>query len=108
VKFVAPAALILLVIAAGLTFAYRADYGNLPWDGGPDRLQWCDRRYYFSAPHERPGRDRPLKPIFKAPPLIGDQVYAERSTCGGNGTVLTLYRGVGDGEYAVYGLSGGP
>jgi hypothetical protein len=99
---------LLLVAAAGLTFAYRAAYGNFPWDGGPDRLRWCDRRYYLSSPKERAARDRPLKPIFRAPPLIGSRVYAERPTCEGKRTVVALYRSVGDGEYAVYGLSGGP
>jgi hypothetical protein len=99
-------ALALCVAALGLTVAYRAAYGNFPWDGGPDRVQWCGRRYYLDPGHV--GADRPLTPIFRAPPLVGARVYAVRPTCGGATTELILYRSVGDAEYAVYALSGGP
>ena len=107
-KYVALLVLVLVVAAGGLTLAHRRAYGNFPWDGGPDRVQWCERSYHRS-PEDKGLRDNlRLQPIFRALPLVGDRFYARRSANCAERPELLLYRGKGDGEYNVYALTGGP
>ena len=101
-------ALVVLVVSGGLTVAYRWAYGSLPWDGGPDRVQWCDRKYNRPAERERLDRDVQLGLIFRAPPLVGDRFYARGDVDCGSRTETLVYRSMGDGEYELYALSGGP
>jgi hypothetical protein len=112
----------LLVLTAGfvalLSVAlYRNAYGNLPWQGLPERLGWCGRDY--NSDHS-PSRWTPrmsqggVHPAFRAPPIVGRQVFSDFSpeeierkrdaneVCG-----LLLYVKSGD-EYMTYALSGGP
>ena len=107
-KYVAVVVLVFVVVAGGLTLAHRWAYGSFPWDGGPDRVRWCDRSYHRSPEDKDLGRDLRLKPIFRAPPLVGDRFYARRSAKCADGPELIIYRGKAGGEYDAYALSGGP
>ena len=107
-KYVALVVLVFVVAAGGPTLAHRWAYGTFPWGGGPDRVQWCERSYHRSPEDRGLGHDLRLKPIFRAPPLVGDRFYARRSANCAERPELLIYRSKGDGEYDAYALTGAP
>jgi hypothetical protein len=99
---------VCVVAFAALAIPYRATYGNWPAQGGPARLHWCGRVYLRdpSRPVSRHTFSR-LAPVFRAPPLVGRQVFASVAPAGA-ACPRVLYRREGSDRYALYALSGGP
>jgi hypothetical protein len=105
VKYAVCALLVVAVVVAGL--AYRSAYGNFPWAGRPDRVQWCDRTCYADRPPTRQSRPPGSRPVLRAVPLVGARFYAPAgSRCDEVATVL--FRDDGSRRLVVYALSGGP
>jgi len=117
------AALVLGALAASYSVYYRAAEHDWPWEGDPARLSMCGRDFYpdsdtYTAARARTrGVDvRRLYPAFRAPPIIGSQVYsdltpAERASINrqpGEGCGGSLIIEDAPGAYRIYTLSGGP
>jgi hypothetical protein len=65
--------------ATALALAYRAAYTNWPWQGAPQRLSWCGRHYLRGGgPAKTKGAvaSIPLHAVFRAPPLVGREVFS--------------------------------
>ncbi len=100
--------------------SYRKSYGNWPWAGSPDRLDWCGRRYYLQdTVTPLPGRYDPRTVIFRAPAVIGRQVLSDRTRAQiereqpaaeriGGACGVFLYRRTGGTQFKLYVLSGSP
>jgi hypothetical protein len=114
----------LAVLVPLLLGWYRATMHNWPWDGDPARLSICGRDYYpdpamrdvTAAQMRADGYDlNHLYPVFRAPALIGPQVYSDTSPprraaprqpgepCSGS-----LIIEDSPGHYLPYELSGSP
>lgn len=112
----------LVAVFAGLLVWYRATLHNWPWEGDPARLSICDRDYYPGDQAESTKQIRgdgfdphQLYPVYRAPPLIGPQVYADASPAKraaprdpGEPCTGSLLIQDSPGRYRVYSLSGGP
>jgi hypothetical protein len=101
--------IVCVVALAALAVAYRAKYGDWPGQGGPERLHWCGRNYLRDpspSVSRRAASGLVSHPVFRAPPLVGRQVFASLAPTGV--CAVTLYRHVGSDRYALYALSGGP
>jgi hypothetical protein len=118
------AAVLALAVSGALVW-YRATYHNWPWEGAPARLTACGRTYerveglIDRAAALENGAFKRLYPLFRAPPLIGHQVYSvfspsrrselrehggAEASCAG----LGVYLEEGPGRYRAYVLLGGP
>ncbi|HWK28404.1 MAG TPA: hypothetical protein VNS09_17700 [Solirubrobacter sp.] len=95
------------VCVAAITLGYRSAYWSFPWNGGPDRVKWCERTYlrHGSEPLSPSG---PVAAILRAPPLVGDRFYVTTPARCRDVAPTLLYRDVGEGRYEAYALSGGP
>jgi hypothetical protein len=98
---------ILAVVAVGV-LVYRDNYDNWPWDSAPDRLSWCGRTYLHRSGTTGAPREQ-LHPVFRAPPVIGRQVFAtvtaeqaERRQRAGEICEFALYVRTDDDRYAPY------
>lgn len=111
--------IVLLVVAltamAGVAFVRsRAVFGTFAFWGMPERIDYCDRRYYKAgevegSPREfvalvsgrrewqRIGRTYAARPIYAVVQADQDPVCT-----------MELYVPRGDGKYRRYGISGGP
>jgi hypothetical protein len=123
------AAVASIVVALGLVVGgalvwYRATYHNWFWQGAPARLTACGRTYEREGHINRAAILRTaefnrLYKLFRAPPLIGRQVYSvispssrsdsrrqggPEAPCAG----LGIYLEESPREYQAYVLLGGP
>jgi hypothetical protein len=110
----AVATAVMLTVVTGV-IVYRASYGLWPWQGEPDRLSWCGRRYSTDHRDISRAEARPVSGVFRAPPVIGREVYSELSAAelsrrrrSGKICGVVLYRSAGDKTFNAYRLSGGP
>lgn len=111
---------------AGLAVAfvgwYRVTMHNFPWQGDPARLSICGRNYYPEAKDVSTGElradgvdSRRLFAVYRAPIIVGPQVYADTSPAQraaprpvGEPCAGALVIEDAHGRYLVYRLSGGP
>ena len=112
----------LLLAAGAFLLWYRATMHNWPWQGDPARLSICDRDYYpedqdvSGAQMRRDGIDpHHLFAVFRAPVLIGPEIYADASPAQraaprqpGSPCTGSLVIEDAPDRYRIYGLSGGP
>jgi hypothetical protein len=100
---------------------YRANYHNWLWEGDPARLTACGRTYERSGHVRQAELEKlgPLYPLFRAPPVVGSEVYSlfsasgrarlrkqdgSESPCAG----LGIYMRDSRNSYTAYALLGGP
>jgi hypothetical protein len=115
---------VLIVLVLAYSAYYRAAEHDWPWQGDPGRLSFCGRDFYpdydtyTAARATTRGIDvRRLYPVFRAPPIIGSQVYSDLTVakrtsikrvdpgggCGGSLIIKDSFN-----SYRIYTLSGGP
>ena len=115
--------ILVLLLVAGRAVYSRAAFGT--WDAAaqPNRIDYCDRRYYPGSrvtrtqvdatgnglgvfPFRQVGATATGRPFFAKP--LPDSVRRQFA----NGPVLpcamSVYLSVGPDDYVAYGLSGGP
>jgi uncharacterized protein YcfJ len=107
----------ICLVGLGVAFvAYRGTYANWPWQGPPVRLHSCGRIYENSVRTTNRARqlsDNGLREIFRAPPVVGRQVFVTNS----DGTqdskraarcATGIFVRTGEDSYESYALLGGP
>jgi hypothetical protein len=122
------AAFAVIVVILGITVVYsmyyRAAWHDWPWQGDPASMSMCGRDFAAgpgsvenASQMRQDGFDvHRLYAVFRAPPIIGSQVYsdippAQRAAlnrqpgvgCGGSLIIVDS-----PGQYRVYRLQGGP
>ena len=121
------AALVGLAVAAlmlgGWSYYSRAAYGTWNPLAQPNRIDYCDRRYFpgwhFSRaqidargndlgvfPFRQVGRTASGAPIFAK--LLPDGLRHQTPTSGLLPCAMTVYLMAGPDDYIAYGISGGP
>jgi hypothetical protein len=114
---------LVVAVVAAYTLYYRATLHDWPWQGDPARLSICGRDYAVDGAPRTPsqlranGTDvRRLYPVFRAPPIIGPQVYSDMPPA--KRAALNRQPGQGCGgsliikdapdQFRVYAFQGGP
>lgn len=125
VRIVAGAAVALVAIFSAYSLYYRASLHDWPWEGDPAGLSMCGRDFaadftetaLTGAQMKSRGIEvNRLYPIFRAPPIIGSQVYsdlppARRAAINrqpGEGCGGSLIIKDSPNRYRLYYLQGGP
>ncbi len=117
--------IVLVLVAAGGTLAYRAAYGS--WWRTPERLGYCGRTYlreradFTRAEVSRnasaaalPGSSPyPLVDVATVPPVVGRPLLAAVTPQAERQRLqlpcaMVVYLKTGSDAYTAYGLSGGP
>ncbi len=108
----------LLLFAGAAAVAYRATYTNWPGDGPPRRLRFSGRIYERGDRPGEPARalaDTPLRPVFRAPPVVGHQVFSiytpregRQRLAAGDTVVTQIFMETARDRYVEYTLLGGP
>ena len=121
-------AAVLAAILAGLVLAGWIGYSRVAfgtWNpvAQPNRIDYCDRRYYpgwhFTRaqidargnglgvyPFRQVGRTPGGAPVFAKP--LPDSLRRETPTSGPLPCAMTVYLKAGPDDYLAYGISGGP
>jgi hypothetical protein len=95
----------------------RKDFGTFAFWKVPNRIDYCERRYYDQGPQpgspvlfESQDADRSARWTFLSWTFSGRSIYADvsppRATHGV--CTMTLYIPIGGGKWETYALSGGP
>jgi hypothetical protein len=115
---------VTLGIAVVYSLYYRAAWHDWPWQGDPASMSMCGRDFAAGPGSVESARQmrqdgfdvHRLYPVFRAPPMVGSQVYSDVSPaqraqinrqpgegCGGSLVIVDS-----PGRYRVYRLEGGP